>query len=71
MTATNSAGSASAQSAQTAIVATLTTQRFHDNIAYERFTPNGPLAVLPLADGRPAHAEVPRHRSRGGSAGSR
>ena len=38
--------------AQTAIVATLTTQRFHDHVAYERFTPNGPLAVLPLSDGR-------------------
>jgi len=37
---------------QTAIVATLTTQRFHDHIAYERFTPEGPLAMLPLADGR-------------------
>jgi len=37
---------------QTAIVATLTTQRFHDNVAYERFTPHGPIAVLPLADGR-------------------
>jgi 2-octaprenyl-6-methoxyphenol hydroxylase len=38
--------------AQTAIVATLTTQRFHEHVAYERFTPHGPLAVLPLADGR-------------------
>jgi 2-octaprenyl-6-methoxyphenol hydroxylase len=37
---------------QTAIVATLTTQRFHDHVAYERFTPDGPLAMLPLADGR-------------------
>jgi 2-octaprenyl-6-methoxyphenol hydroxylase len=37
---------------QTAIVATLTTQRFHDHVAYERFTPNGPIAMLPLADGR-------------------
>jgi ubiquinone biosynthesis UbiH/UbiF/VisC/COQ6 family hydroxylase len=37
---------------QTAIVATLTTQRFHDHVAYERFTPHGPLAMLPLADGR-------------------
>ncbi len=38
--------------AQTAIAATLTTQRFHDHVAYERFTPHGPLAILPLADGR-------------------
>ncbi len=37
---------------QTAIIATLTTQRFHDHVAYERFTPDGPLAVLPLSDGR-------------------
>jgi 2-octaprenyl-6-methoxyphenol hydroxylase len=38
--------------AQTAIISSLTTQRFHDHVAYERFTPEGPLAVLPLADGR-------------------
>lgn len=37
---------------QTAIIATVTTQRFHDHVAYERFTPEGPLAVLPLAEGR-------------------
>jgi 2-octaprenyl-6-methoxyphenol hydroxylase len=37
---------------QSAIVATLTTQRFHNHVAYERFTPHGPLALLPLADGR-------------------
>jgi 2-octaprenyl-6-methoxyphenol hydroxylase len=37
---------------QTAIIATLVTQRFHDHVAYERFTPEGPIAVLPLADGR-------------------
>jgi 2-octaprenyl-6-methoxyphenol hydroxylase len=37
---------------QTAIIATLTTQRFHDHVAYERFTPEGPIAMLPLSDGR-------------------
>jgi 2-octaprenyl-6-methoxyphenol hydroxylase len=37
---------------QTAIVTTVTTQRFHDHVAYERFTSDGPIAVLPLRDGR-------------------
>jgi 2-octaprenyl-6-methoxyphenol hydroxylase len=37
---------------QTAVITTVLTQRFHDNVAYERFTENGPLALLPLADGR-------------------
>jgi 2-octaprenyl-6-methoxyphenol hydroxylase len=38
--------------AQTAIISTITTQRFHDYVAYERFTAEGPIAVLPLSDGR-------------------
>lgn len=38
--------------AQTAITAALTTQRFHDFVAYERFTNDGPIAMLPLPDGR-------------------
>jgi 2-octaprenyl-6-methoxyphenol hydroxylase len=37
---------------QTAIITTVLPQRFHDHVAYERFTENGPLALLPLADGR-------------------
>jgi 2-octaprenyl-6-methoxyphenol hydroxylase len=37
---------------QTAIISTMTTQRFHEHVAYERFTPDGPIAVLPLQDGR-------------------
>lgn len=38
--------------AQTAIITTILPQRFHDNVAYERFTPSGPLALLPLEGGR-------------------
>ncbi|GAC1302038.1 MAG: 2-octaprenyl-6-methoxyphenyl hydroxylase [Steroidobacteraceae bacterium] len=37
---------------QTALTTTVLPQRFHDHIAYERFTEEGPLALLPLADGR-------------------
>ncbi len=37
---------------QTALITTVLPQRFHDNVAYERFTPEGPLALLPLDGGR-------------------
>src|SRR5450631_204728 len=37
---------------QTALITTVLPQRFHDYVAYERFTATGPLALLPLADGR-------------------
>ena len=37
---------------QTAVITTVLAQRFHDYVAYERFTPSGPLALLPLSDGR-------------------
>jgi 2-octaprenyl-6-methoxyphenol hydroxylase len=37
---------------QTALITTVLPQRFHEHVAYERFTASGPLALLPLADGR-------------------
>ncbi len=37
---------------QTAIITTVLPQRFHEHVAYERFTDSGPLALLPLAGGR-------------------
>jgi 2-octaprenyl-6-methoxyphenol hydroxylase len=39
---------------QHAIVAHVDTTRFHEHTAYERFTPTGPIAVLPIAEGRSA-----------------
>jgi 2-octaprenyl-6-methoxyphenol hydroxylase len=38
--------------AQTAVITTVLPQRFHEHVAYERFTADGPLALLPLQDGR-------------------
>lgn len=37
---------------QTAIIANVTTAQPHNNTAYERFTASGPLALLPLTEGR-------------------
>jgi 2-octaprenyl-6-methoxyphenol hydroxylase len=37
---------------QMALVSNVFTQRFHDYVAYERFTPAGPLALLPMSEGR-------------------
>ena len=37
---------------QTAVITTVLPQRFHEHVAYERFTDSGPLALLPLAEGR-------------------
>lgn len=48
---------------QIAVVCNVVPQRFHDFVAYERFTPEGPIALLPISEGRmgliwtfPAHA---------------
>ena len=35
---------------QTAIVANISSSEHHNNVAYERFTPHGPLALLPLGE---------------------
>lgn len=51
---------------QVAITGNLATSRPHDNVAYERFTTDGPVALLPFSEGRsafvwtlpPAHAEA-------------
>jgi 2-octaprenyl-6-methoxyphenol hydroxylase len=37
---------------QTAVITTVLPRKFHDHVAYERFTAEGPMALLPLADGR-------------------
>jgi 2-octaprenyl-6-methoxyphenol hydroxylase len=37
---------------QTAVITTVLPQKFHEHVAYERFTAQGPLALLPLNDGR-------------------
>ena len=37
---------------QTAVITTVLPRKFHEHVAYERFTSEGPLALLPLADGR-------------------
>jgi len=37
---------------QHALIANVAPAKFHDFVAYERFTEEGPMALLPLADGR-------------------
>jgi 2-octaprenyl-6-methoxyphenol hydroxylase len=38
--------------AQTAVVSNVTPERAHENTAFERFTDTGPLALLPMREGR-------------------
>ena len=45
-------GAESRDYGQTAVITTVLPKRFHDHVAYERFTADGPLALLPLEDGR-------------------
>jgi 2-octaprenyl-6-methoxyphenol hydroxylase len=35
---------------QSCLVATIQTEKFHQNTAYERFWPSGPFAILPVSD---------------------
>jgi 2-octaprenyl-6-methoxyphenol hydroxylase len=37
---------------QTAVITTVLPKNFHEHVAFERFTAEGPLALLPLNDGR-------------------
>jgi 2-octaprenyl-6-methoxyphenol hydroxylase len=37
---------------QTAVITTVLPKNFHEHVAFERFTEEGPLALLPLEDGR-------------------
>ena len=37
---------------QTAVICTVSSEKRHQNVAYERFTDSGPLALLPLSDNR-------------------
>lgn len=45
-------GAAVSDYRQVAVIASLKPGRAHAHVAYERFTPDGPIAILPLAGGR-------------------
>ncbi|HEY0939321.1 MAG TPA: 2-octaprenyl-6-methoxyphenyl hydroxylase [Steroidobacter sp.] len=45
-------GSSSWDYEQVALVSNVLSQHFHNHVAYERFTPAGPLALLPITEGR-------------------
>lgn len=45
-------GSSSWDYEQVALVSNVFSQHFHNHVAYERFTPSGPIALLPLTEGR-------------------
>lgn len=47
-------GAAVSDYGQHAVIAHVDTTRFHDYTAFERFTPEGPIAVLPIGEGRSA-----------------
>jgi 2-octaprenyl-6-methoxyphenol hydroxylase len=47
-------GASVAEYDQQAVIAHVDTTRFHEYTAYERFTATGPLAVLPIVEGRSA-----------------
>jgi 2-octaprenyl-6-methoxyphenol hydroxylase len=47
-------GASAADYGQQAVIAHLDTTRFHGYTAYERFTAAGPIAILPISEGRSA-----------------
>ena len=43
---------------QSAVIANITTEKFHDAVAYERFTDTGPLAFLPMTADQKGESRV-------------
>ncbi|MGH8263761.1 MAG: 2-octaprenyl-6-methoxyphenyl hydroxylase [Steroidobacteraceae bacterium] len=37
---------------QVGVITNVLAQKFHEHVAYERFTPTGPIAMLPMSEGR-------------------